>query len=659
MLKRKSDRDKSNDLAWKRYKSQRNLVTKLKKASIKCYFDNKCNENSNYSSKEFWNVVKPFFKNVKPQDRSVSLLENSSLQTDPVTVAETFNKYFVNVADDLGESADLQHLDLSEVNNLYKDHVSVTTINETVNISEPFVFHHVTPEQVKKTLNNLKTNKACGYDNIPAKLLKMGSQTLSYTLTPIINMCIDTNRFPNDLKCAEVTPIHKSKDILDKCNFRPVSVLTALSKVFESCICDQLSCYLNGLLSNMLAAYRKQYSCNNVLIKCIEEWKSFLDNKEYVGCLLMDLSKAFDCLPHALLLSKLNAYGLHIDACQLIKSYLSGRLQRVRINDKCSSWLMLKRGIPQGSLLGPFLFNVFLNDLLIYLANVCSVYNYADDNSLSCHDPKLQNVIFNLEAAAEKALTWFDLNHMKANPNKFNLIVFSGRNQYEEVTMRLRNIEIKSMSEVKLLGITLDKNLNFKSHINNLCKKAARQVNAMSRLSHVLSTTTKMSVFNSFVKSNFAYCTVTFHYCGVQSDKKLEKIYERALRTVYNDFTSMYQNVLKRANKKMLYEEREDIVVETVYKIINNMVPPLDNSMFTSQITMYNLRNSNMLNVPSYQTVTFGFNSIRVNGAIRWNKLPMQIKNCDNLRCFKNALQKYRYQCNCGSCIKCFFYASR
>jgi len=162
---------------------------------------------------------------------------------------------------------------------------------------------------------------------------------------------------------------------------------------------------------------------------------------------------------------------------------------------------------------------------------------------------------------------------MKANPDKFSLIILSGRNRHEKVTLKLRSAQISSVPEVKLLGVTLDQNLNFTSHVRNVCKKAARQINAMSRLTNMLSIQTKLSMFNAFVKSNFAYCTLVFHFCGVNNDKKLEKMFERALRTVYNDYSCPYHELLKRSNSKLLYEEREDLVIELVYKILQRISP--------------------------------------------------------------------------------------
>ena len=144
----------------------------------------------------------------------------------------------------------------------------------------------------------------------------------------IINASITSLTFPNDAKRAEISPLFKKNDNLSKNNYRPLSILTALSKILEGLICDQLSCYMNDIMSMHLSAYRKRYSCNNLLIKCIEEIRKSLDNGEYVGCLLIDLSNAFDSIPHSLLLPKLNAYGVSLSACSYVQSYLSNRKHR-------------------------------------------------------------------------------------------------------------------------------------------------------------------------------------------------------------------------------------------------------------------------------------------------------------------------------------------
>ena len=192
------------------------------------------------------------------------------------------------------------------------------------------------------------------------------------------------------MKNAELSPVYKRHN-LDKINYRPVSVLTAVSKLNESVMNDQLWQYFINIFHELLCAFRKKYSCQSTLVKIIEDWKESLDKNNVIGALIMDLSKAFDSLPHGLLIAKFRAYGLSLSACDLLSSYLSNRHQRVKIKGSRSEWHEVKKGVPQGSILGPLLFDVFVNDMF-HFVDKCSLYNYADDNSISTASPCVHDV---------------------------------------------------------------------------------------------------------------------------------------------------------------------------------------------------------------------------------------------------------------------------
>ena len=382
-LRRRFNKTKSN-YTWRKYRNQRNYVTKLKRSSLQKYFNKECNEQSK-TNKTIWNVVRPFISNKGNMHyQDISLYEQNRIMTDPVELCNVFNDHFSDIASNQCESDKVISISADETIQNSMSHSSIQTFKESIDASKTFTFKTVTPDLVFLKLKHLNVKKACGYAGIPAKLLNIGSTVINVSLTPIINASITSLTFPNDAKRAEISPLFKTNDNLSKNNYRPLSILTALSKILEGLICDQLSCYMNDIMSMHLSDYRKRYSCNNLLIKCIEEIRKSLDNGEYVGCLLIDLSNALDSIPHSLLLAKLNAYGVSLRACSYVQSYLSNRKHRDENSAHSGEWSVMKRGVPQCSLTGPLLFNICINDYILSLDKICSVYNYADDNTLCC-----------------------------------------------------------------------------------------------------------------------------------------------------------------------------------------------------------------------------------------------------------------------------------
>ena len=238
-----------------------------------------------------------------------------------------------------------------------------------------FKFHKINLDDILKEFNNLDRTKNGTFRDIPSKCLKLSSNEIALHLLHIWNhQIIDQNIFQSLLKLADVTPVFKKGDPQSIKNYRPVSVLPNASKVFERIMLKQILEQMNKYLSQNLCGYRKGFSMQTALTMLLEKWKKILDDNGYAGALLMDLSKAFDTINHELLIAKLHAYGFSKDALTLIASYLSDRWQHLKKNDTFSTWSALDQGVPKGSILGPVLFNIYLNDLFFtfFSVNVCN-----------------------------------------------------------------------------------------------------------------------------------------------------------------------------------------------------------------------------------------------------------------------------------------------
>ena len=232
-------------------------------------------------------------------------------------------------------------------------------------------------------ISNFNIKKSTGVDKISAKIFKACVSTAIGTISNLINTTYNFEKFPLRLKQAQVLPLFKKKDSLNKENYRPVSILPIISKFFERKMHDQLSEYLDSSFNPFLAAFRKGFGCQSTLLRLLKDWRKALDNHEYIAAILMDLSKAFDCLSHLLLIAKLKAYGLSEEAVKLLDSYLNDRSKQIKLGPYAtSSWEKLFKGVPQCSILGPLLLHVFINDIFYFIVQINILYNYADDNTL-------------------------------------------------------------------------------------------------------------------------------------------------------------------------------------------------------------------------------------------------------------------------------------
>ena len=637
-----------------KYVVERNKTTSMRREAIKAYFLSKCSKMA--SPRDFWQCVRPFLSDKGSKQNNIILNENGCIKTDTKEVCDIFNAFFSTVAESIGEPDEIclnEHNYLQKVLTKHENHPSVTMIKDVCNITRTFDFKPVTRGTVLKLLKNVNVNKSTGHDNIPPKLLKMAGEEMCDVWTSVINSSINSRTFPSEMKKAEISPIYKKLSDMLKENFRPVSILATLSKIFESIIADQLMLHFNDIFNEYLCAYRKKYGCQHALIKLVESWKKAFDNKECIGVLLMDLSKAFDCVPHCLLVCKLKAYGLSDGACVMMCSYLSGRYQRVKIDSYRSEWVPLKKGIPQGSCLGPLIFNIFVNDLFLFIEK-CMLINYADDNTLSYSAKTFDVIMDALRFDTKNAIKWFTMNYMQANPDKFQVMIMKPICNRQDIpgVLDIDGVQLQNQSDVKLLGITLDCKLQFNKHISNICERASRQLNVLSRFKNIFSTEEKKTMYKAFILANFGYCPIVWHFCGETNTRKMERIQERALRFMYNDLISDYNGLLNKAGMETLHLKRLKVLATEVFKSINDLNPSFMQRMFTVKVNSLGLRDENKLVQPQFDTITYGKRCFTYYGAHLWNLMPENVKGCINMYDFKQLLSSWEGpgRCQCNLC---------
>ena len=614
---------------WENYRQARNRVVSMRRKAVQEHFRKVC-EDRGGNQRKFWSTIKPYLNSRKStNDSRIVLKDNDMIIKDPQEVAETLNNFFTSAArEETGQAKPTPN---------YSHIADLSRIQQNLPAKPPLSLKKTNSTEVKEAMMKIKTNKATGCDQIPPIAIKASAEVLCHPFSELFNYILNKSRIPQQWKLGEVTPVFKKDCSLTKSNYRPITILPSLSKVFETLVHTRISPYFEDIFHKHVFAYRKHHGTDTALLRLTEQWRKELDQHNIIGIVSMDLSKAFDTLPHELLVAKLKSYGADGKTTDLVHDYLANRRQRVRLGDQFSNWEEISVGVPQGSVLGPLLFNIFMNDL-VYAVKQSRLSAYADDTQIyfAASTPEKVEEVINADLAHVDQ--WYEQNGMRRNTSKYQAIVM-GKTQVKP-QFHCEDIAIPITEDLEMLGVTVDDKMKFEKHIGKMCRKVSQQIAVLKRMKKILPFETRKCLYLAFIIPHFNYCSETWHFSNKSAIAKLEKVNERALRFVFNEKQRPYSELLNKIGLPSLENQRLAKIVCTVFNAINNEHAPKSiKELIGLRNNKYNLRGSDILKRPKASTTTYGLKSWRFTAPKLWNSLPDSSRTVTTYKAFKNSIR--------------------
>ena len=651
----------------KRQSSPKWMNTKINEARHNRDFYHKKKDMENY--RKWRNIVTELIRNAKVEYYRESITQNKCTsdiwkQLKEMTTTKT-NNFTINHMTHKGATSQNQE----EIANMYNDYITgisdilknkeslpfnENVLSDYVNSKIPllqsdFTLDYINDDQVLRLLSTLNVNKSSGTDNLGPRILKLCAPIIYKVVAYLINLSIKTSIFPDKLKEARITPIHKKGDKSEPCNYRPISILPTLSKIFEKHMASQIKNYVSefNLLQKEQSGFREHHSCMTALTKMTETWLSEMDSGNLTGTVLLDFSKAFDLVNHNILLHKLKVYKFSEQTLALLKSYLLGRTQEVRIGKFDSEKRNILAGVPQGSVLGPLLFILFINDLPLHIEH-SNIDIFADDATLHNSSKDIRNINSDLQIDVNNVLEWCKRNNMVLNENKTKgiLIGTSQRLSRCQSTLEIavNNHKIECSEYEKLLGINIDQCLSFVKHIDYVCQNLTSKISLLYKIKQYLPLETRKLYYNAYILPVMDYCLTVWGSASKSQLDRILKLQKRAARIILDmppDAPSM--PLFEKLGWLTVYERLEYNKAIVLYKSTHHLTPSYISDLFEFQSSHnYHVRsvsNNNML-IKRHNSKIFE-KSLQYVGPRLWNSLPQVIRDSPSLQSFKTAISQF------------------
>ena len=514
-------------------------------------------------SRKQWQIINSALNRHKSKSTKIKLKDSSgNTISDSSEVAERFNKYYSTIADKLKSESTTTNCGNNFASNL-KDPVSDT-----------FHLNPTTPSEVVTIINDLK-NKATSDSDVRALKIACTIPKFSSVFSEIINSSFETGVFPSQLKLAKVIPIYKSSGAkTDETNYRPISLLSVFSKIFEKAVHNRVYSFLqnNDAFYDMQFGFRKQRSCEHALLTAQNEIMAALSKKQIALLLLIDFSKAFDMVSHDILLHKLEHYGIRGIAHDWFKSYLECRSQYVSIGGKNSVTRRLRYGVPQGSILGPLLFVIYINDMP-NISGLAKFILYADDSSIIITANSIPELEAKFAEISNFLITWVSENGLMLNIKKTNYMIFTRQRNLNINAMNLRvaGKPIERKKVAKFLGVLVDEKMTWVHHIKAIKSRMSRYIGVLYRLRHILPLKARLMIFNSLIQSHLNYCSLVW---GATNKSKIDTLFstqKKAIRSIMPGWVNyFYKDGILPTHTKPFFNKHNILTVHNI--IVKNML---------------------------------------------------------------------------------------
>ena len=607
----------------------KNKLRRLLILAKKYYFANRFAEAKN-NIKRTWNIINDSLNRSNSKASVIGSLRTNEghIVNDTLSIGNELNNHFVNVAN----------------NNVFGDSLQDSMLELVQPSVGSAVFVETSPPEIASIIHGLKNNNNI---YLPTKFLKLCVPIISGTLATLFNACLTEGIYPDQLKKANVTPIFKKGDKSDPGNYRPISVLNDINKIYEELIYTRLTSYIDNknILSSNQYGFRKHKSTQEACIDLLSSLLGAYTRKQYAICLFIDFSKAFDSIDHTRLLKKLDRYGIRSNILSLFKSYFTNRHQRVLLNGVQSDQLPIRKGVPQGSKLGPILFNLFVNDLSNLPFTTVSPFQYADDTSFAATKPNLPYLVENFNSDMNLFFRWCTANMLSINFQKTKAILITPKQLPHNIPpISIHGTIIDYVAEYRYLGIIIDSKLSFKNHVRDLNSRLSRIAGASYATKNHFTLEAATIFYYSMAYSILSYIIPVW---GSASDTYINELQITQNKIVRN----LFGNKVQWSHTADLYDSLKILKVANIYKLelgklvfkvlYMNRYPSLASAISDlSWSHNYNTRKINMYQLP-FARVEVDRASTLFAAVNFWNSLPIQIKSCKSLQSFSFNLKKY------------------